>query len=523
MANSRRPHALVALVAIATHATALRGGFIWLDHAHIEDGLGVAAPAGWLSLFTQGFAGTGYYRPLMALSLSVDAALGQGAWLYHATTVFWHAAAAVLTSMAASALGLSRRSALAAGILFAVHPLSSLVAGAIAFRSEAMIAVALLALVVLHRRCHVAAGLAVLLGALTKETALVLAPMFVVALELDASSPRPPLRDRIRLWATEGAALGVAVGLRLAYAPPWRAAWAPLSPSEALGTRLAALAKSAVRVFIPVDVTICDSFPVTPWASATVLLGVAVAACVAYLAYKRRGPALLLAVALLPSMQLAPIMRWWSPHYLYVPFAFAAMLIAERAMERSASVQRVAAGAVALLAAMSFVSDLRFEDDATLWTEEVRAEPSCREGHFYLGEVAREQHRPEAAAASYERALAVTPGMLSYVDRVPVLQNLGVVRMNQERFADARAAFRTALAIVSDDGERRQLLHNLATAELRAGNPEEAARLLEDEVARSDALAASIFVRARAVETLGRSDEARALMRRLQLRRASTR
>jgi Tfp pilus assembly protein PilF len=113
--------------------------------------------------------------------------------------------------------------------------------------------------------------------------------------------------------------------------------------------------------------------------------------------------------------------------------------------------------------------------------------------------------------------------MLSYVDRVPVLQNLGVVRMEQERFADARAAFRTALAIVSDDGERRQLLHNLATAELRAGNPEEAARLLEDEVARSDALAASIFVRARAVETLGRSDEARALMRRLQLRRASTR
>ena len=516
MANARHPHALIAFLAIATHATALRGGFIWLDHAHIEDGLAVAPPQDWLTLFTHGFAGTGYYRPLMALSLSFEAALHQGAWLYHATTVLWHAAAAVLTAMAASALGGSRRTALAAGALFAVHPLSSLVAGAIAFRSEAMIAVALLALVVLHRKCHVAAGIALLLGALTKETALVLGPLFIVALELDAPRPRPPMPHRIRLWASEGAALAAAVSLRLAFAPRWRAAFAPLAPTEALGTRLGALAKSALRVALPFDVTVCDTFPVTPFASAMAALGVAVAAGLGYLAYKRRGPALLLLLALLPSLQLVPVMRWWSPHYLYVPFAFVAMLVAEQVMERSARVQRIAFGAAALLGAVSFGADLRFESDATLWADEVRADPTCREAHFYLAEVAREQRHFEDAGASYERAIAVTPGILSYVDRVPALQNLGVVRLEQGKFAEARAAFRTALADVTDDGQRRFLLHNLAAAELRAGNPEEAARLLEGEVARSDALAASIFIRARAVETLGRTEEARALMRRLQ-------
>ena len=113
-----------------------------------------------LSLFTSGFAGTGYYRPLMALSLSIDAAIVRRAWLFHATNVLWHAVAAVLTWMAASTLGLSRRAAVAAGILFAVHPLTSLVTGAIAFRSEAMIAAALLALIVLHRKRHPAAALA---------------------------------------------------------------------------------------------------------------------------------------------------------------------------------------------------------------------------------------------------------------------------------------------------------------------------------------------------------------------------
>jgi hypothetical protein len=518
MANRRQHEALIALIAIATHATALRGGFIWLDHAHIEDGRGVAPPGGWMALFTQGFAGTGYYRPLMALSLSLDAALGQGVWLYHATTVLWHALAAVLTSKAASALGLSRCAAVAAGILFAVHPLSSLVAGAIAFRSEAMITAALLALIVLHRKCHPAAGLALLFGALTKETALVLGVLFVVALESTPFPSRPPLRKRVGLWTMEAAALGLAIGLRVAFAPPWRAARAPLSSSEALGTRFAALAKSCARVFFPVDSTVCDSFAVTPLASVTALFGVAVAACVVYIAYARRGPGLLLVFSLLPCMQIVPIMRWWSPHYLYVPFAFVAMLVAELIVERSAKVRSLAVAVAVLLAGMSFASDLRFESDVVLWSDEVRVSPSCREGHFYLAEAAREQRRFDDAARAYERAITETPGILSYVDRVAALQNLGVVRLEQDRFGEARIAFRSALGIVGDDGYRRLLLHNLATAELRGGNPEEAARLLEGEVARTDALPASIFIRARAVETLGRTQEARDLLRRLPSR-----
>jgi tetratricopeptide (TPR) repeat protein len=515
--------ALVMLVAIAAHAAALRSGFIWLDHAHIEDGIALAPFRAWPTLFQQGFAGTGYYRPLMALSLSLDAALTHASWLFHASSVMWHAAAAALTSVAALSLGLSRRAALGAGLLFAVHPLSSLVAGTIAFRSEAMIATALLTLVVLHRQGHPLAALALLFGALTKETALILGPMFVVDLELDAPSPRPPFLRRARLWLWEAAALGAAVGLRLRFAPHWRATFAPLAPSDALGTRLAALGKSATRVLAPVDNTVCDTFPVTSLLSFASLIGLAVTAGLAYLAYKRRGPALLLLIAILPSLQLVPVMRWWSPHYVYIALAFAAMLIAEYACTRSTAVQRVAAFGLAMLGALTLITDLRFESDATLWGEEVSADPTCREGHFYLAEVARMEGRWDDAASSYERALETSSNVLGYVDRVPALQNLGAVRLEQGRFADAGVAFRTAIDAVPDEGHRRLLLHNLATAELRAGNAEEAARLLEVEVARSDALEASIFVRARAVESLGRAEEARALFRRLQTRVAPRR
>ncbi|HYQ31414.1 MAG TPA: hypothetical protein VER04_29480, partial [Polyangiaceae bacterium] len=72
----RRPIWFVALAGLAAHASALWGDFIWLDHAHIEQGLALAPAGEWLSLFAHGFAGTGFYRPLMSASLSLDAALG---------------------------------------------------------------------------------------------------------------------------------------------------------------------------------------------------------------------------------------------------------------------------------------------------------------------------------------------------------------------------------------------------------------------------------------------------------------
>jgi protein O-mannosyl-transferase len=521
--SATRPLALVGLVAVLVHVTALFAGFIWLDHAHIQDGLALAAPGAWDALFTRGFAGTGFYRPLMAVSLSLDAAVGGAPWLFHATSLLWHAAAAVLTVVAAETLGLSRKAALLAGTLFAVHPATSLVAAAIAFRSEAMITVALLALVVAHRRALVwPAALALLGGALSKETALVLAPLVIGALELDArlrpSAVPTSLRTRWRLFSGEAAALALAVALRLAFAPSWRATAVPLAAGEAIGTRLAALAKGALLLAAPVDRTICDAFAVTGPGSAAALAGAMVLLGTALLAWKRRGPALLLMLALLPSLNLVPIMRWWSPHYLYLPLAFAAMLAAEAVMAPGRPVTvRWAAVAVAVgFGALVLRDDLRFGSDEALWRAEVARNDTCREGHFYLGQVALAGKRLADAAAHFERALQEQPGVLSYVDRGAALQNLGVTRLEQRQLEEARAAFRAALALVTEEGPRRRLRHNLATTELSARNAAEAARLLEPEAQRPDALPESLFVRARALHQLGREDEAGRLVRRLQ-------
>jgi protein O-mannosyl-transferase len=506
---------VIALAALLSHGAALWGGLIWLDHAHLEAGLALARLGDWRSLFEQGFAGTGFYRPLMGLSLSIDAALGGSPILYHATTLLWHGAASLLTAVCGESLGLSRRAAFWAALLFAVHPVTSLVANTIAFRSESMITVALLALVIFHLEGKAwAAGAALLFGALTKETALVLAPLFVLALELlPGSKARAPSRPRVLV--AEALGFGAALALRLWFAPAWRASFPDLRVNQALGTRLASLAKSTRAVFWPVDNAICDAFRVTSIASPSAVAGLAILGVLAWLAYRRRGPALLLLLAILPSLQLVPVMRWWSPHYVYLPLAFASMLVAEGVERFYPRALRFAAPVAAALALLCLMQAPHYFTDEKLWTREVSADPACREGHFYLASAAHAARRLDLAARHYEQALTQAPEVLSYVDRDAALQNLGVVRLEQRRFEDASQLFRAALELSSSGEDQRRLTHNLASAELGAGHAAEAAELLQSEVERPDALPGSIFIRARAMAALGRRGEAEALLRRL--------
>ena len=416
--------------------------------------------------------------------------------------------------------------------------MGALVAGAVAFRSEAMIVVFLLGLLCAHQDNRpVWAALALFLGALTKETAWLLAPLMIVALELTGCAlPRPlrlprasqlraclaRVRSKRSLFLAEAGAFGVASCLRYSYAPPWRAHQLPLNVDTALGTRLAGLAKSALRLAWPFDGSICDAFPVTEVMSVTALIGALVLAGVLLLGLRQRV-GLLFALSLLPSLQLIPIMRWWSPHYLYIPLAFAVMLIARALVRWRRAGALVGASMVLILAAVSFNQGYRYQSDKKLWEPEVRENPRCREGQFFLGEIARSAGDWGEARTRYQHALAVSPTTLAYADELAALQNLGAAQMALGETSQARAVWSEALQRAGTDRQARYITHNLAALELEAGHPALAARLLEEESQRQDALAESLLIRARALKSLGRDGEAWPLVKRLSHRATGAR
>lgn len=510
---------LPALVALCVHARALAGGYVWLDHTHLEEGAALAGSEGVWSLFRKGFAGTGYYRPLTALSLSLDAALWNTPFGFRLVTLAWHALAACMTQLAARRLGLSARAGLLAGLVVAVHPAGTLVADAVAFRSESMIAVCLLGLVMAHRAGRpLLAALALAAGALTKETALVLGPLLVVALEANVVLAKrrrsEPFRPRVRLFAAELGALALAWGLRLRYAPDWRATFPPLTLGEALGTRLAAFARSTALLLAPVDGTICDASPVVSLLSGAALVGFVALALVAYVAYRERNIGPLFALSLLPSLALVPVMRFWSPHYLYVPLTFGAMLAAGALDRRERLLVSVAVSAGVAWSLLSFVQSARYLNDAALFQPEVERRPACREAQFFLGEVARLEQDWERAARRYEAALREDARVLAYVDRGAALQNLGAARFAQARLADARSAWARALELSGDPEQQRRLRSNLGAAALRAGNPSDTVRWLADDVSQPNPLPESLLLMTAALRQLGHEPEALALARR---------
>ncbi len=478
---------LAPLAAIAAHLTALPNGFTWLDHGDLERKAALAPPAQWLELFTHGFARTGFYRPLTALSLSLDGLVGS-TWMFHTSSVLLHALAAFLLVLAAEALGLQRRAAVLGGVLFGVHWATSLIAAQASFRAEALVAVFLFALVAAHLKGKaVLAGVLLLAAALTKETGLVLGPLFIAVLW-----PRP----RRSVFLAEGVGLLAAVAMRLAFAPPWRATQPDLTAMEAIGTRLAGLTKSALTLLVPSGV--CDAITVTrPW-EPLALAGLALAALLVILAWKKKGPALLLAVAVLPSLNLVAAPRFWSPHYTYLPWAFAALVLAAFAVQTQAAFR--AARTFCLLAgAVSLWHGQRFETDDTLFAREAtRAE--CREANLYLGDFRFGSGDLEEAALAYQRAAdPPPPGVIAYSDEQAALQNLGLVRLSQNEYFEAELAFTQALEHSKDEGSRAQLTHNLAAVAFARGDPAGCVRLLEPLVALPGARPESVALMARAM------------------------
>jgi len=224
--------ALLVLTALA-YAPLWHAGFCWDDEALVIDNQLTGRPGVLDALLTRdlwsttrlamlpGGVHSGYYRPLMLLSLDLDRRLfGLSPGPAHLHSLAWHLLAVLALHQLLKRL-VSPSAALLGAALFALHPVQSEVLALVAARNDAMAAAfSFLALGLVpspqERRPGrlLAAGLLTLLGLLSKESAALI-PAFLVALDLGRGG-HTALRQGWPRYLALGLAVVTWLGLRAA-------------------------------------------------------------------------------------------------------------------------------------------------------------------------------------------------------------------------------------------------------------------------------------------------------------------
>ncbi len=427
--SARRLYAAVAACAAVVYIGTLWNHFALDDNQIVQFNKLVLHFSGVWRAFVSPYwplVGGGMYRPLPLASYAIDWQLGGAAWWFHAVNVAWHAGASVAVAWLARRWS-GERAALAAGLVFAVHPVHVEAVANIVGRAEVMAALFVL-LAVYAALAHdnlwwSAAALAA--GLLSKENAVV-APALIVWGWIMGLAPRPS-RGRTAAYAAVWVALGLAyvvarwgvLGHELVGRP------APVffgaSPVAVRLTAVAALADVARLLVFPLTLRV-DYSPAertlvtTPLDSrfALGLLCVAAWSALLWITWRRgrRVEAFGLgwiAIAVFPvSNLLVPIGVLVAERALYIPSA--GLALAAGAWLKDLDTRRLAVVLGALVVVGGVRSALRIPvwyDTQSMIMSELEDSPRSFAGPAHMVVTYLTGHQPAKALEAYRRATEI--------------------------------------------------------------------------------------------------------------------
>ena len=382
--------------------------------------------------------GGGLYRPLPLASYVIDWQLGGAAWWFHAVNVAWHAGVSVALAWLARRWS-GERAALAAGLLFAVHPVHVEAVANIVGRAELMAALFVIlsvyAALVRDRVWWCAAALAA--GLLSKENAVV-APALIAWGWLLQLAPRPAWR-RVAAYAAVWLALGTAYGV-----VRWSVLGAEVTSGITLApvffhappvavrlTALAALADVARLLVYPLTLRVDYSpaertlvpTPLDP-RFALGLLCVAAWGVLVWLTWRRwRGRRVeafglgWIAIALLPVSNLVfPVGVLLAERALYLPSA--GLALAAGAWLKDLEPRRFALVLGLLVVAGGVRSAVRvpvWRDTRSMIMSELEDSPRSFFGPAHMVVFYLNGHQPAKALEAFRAATAITDVTLSWL------------------------------------------------------------------------------------------------------------
>ena len=497
---------------VAAYLNALGHPFLLDDNLAIVDNQTIR------SLWTSLAGGPNQYptagRPLINASFAVNYAIGALIpWGYQALNLGVHVLCAIvlfaltrrvlrLPRIPASLKGRESGFATALALLWVVHPMNSEVVNYATQRSEAMMALALLATLYCGVRAitterprwwYAGSVLACASGMACKES-MVVAP--VLMLLLDATFVRGGLFSAVRerpwfyagLFATEILlALLISDGPRSKTAgfnsgvPPW-VYLLDQAPLIVHYLRLAVWPTGLVFDFGEATIRTLGDV----WPAAAALLALLAATLFAWF----RVPAVAFLgtwffITLAPTSSLVPIAtEVGAERRMYLPLmaVLAAILVAGAQLLRNISDQRTrravamsAVGAVAVVcASLTLVRNGEYATGVSIWQTVVDRRPTGR-AHHLLGKELRAAGRRDDAIAQYRLALDTRPD--AYYD-------MGYEAAADGRHQEAVEYYRTFLQLRPADGNVPLAYHNLGQSLKALGRYEEAVAAFRETLAR---------------------------------------
>jgi tetratricopeptide (TPR) repeat protein len=410
--SARSSASLLVLAVLAAYANAFGGSFQFDDfNVIVRQGAVHSLGAWWDSM--PGI------RPLLKLSYAFSWSFGGGTVAFHALNVALHAANAWLVwsilrvlfeRMGVDADGTA---ALAAALLFALHPAQTEAVTYISGRSVSLMASFYLGAVLAHLQGRRAMSLLLFALALAvKEVAVTLPAALMLCDALDQRRPfawRETLRRTALHWT-----LLVLAFAAMAALPRYRemlaTSLALRAPAEQLGLQLGALARHVGVLVLALPPNIDPQVaPLPAGALFAVLAALAVG-----IALLRAQPWHALALLwfllhLAPTNSLLPRLDAANDRQLYLasigPLALAGLALAWMPRGRA-----LAIAALSLVRGAGTV--LRHQDyrtEVALWSDTVRHSPDKARAWNNLGYALQLESRPAEARRAYERALALDP------------------------------------------------------------------------------------------------------------------
>jgi protein O-mannosyl-transferase len=450
-----------------------------------------------------------YYRPLFNIALIVNYALfGLQTVGWHLVSLLIHLAVVVLVYRLARRWEVGRETALAAALLFGLHPAHSESVAWVAALPDPLAALFILSALLFYERHYhgqgrsraaLGASIALAFAAmLSKEVAVMLA-VFIFVRELLDRAPGEPLAATMmqaaKRAAPDFAVTALYIVMRYAVLGFLRQddpTSAPVSPFEVLITIPSVMLAYARMLFAPYPLAVVYGNKYVEsvtdprfWGAALAVAAILMAAAwlVRGSVVGRRALAFTI-LFILPVLNLKafrPQESLLHDRYLYLPsvgfcllLAIAIGWLAARVAERRRQVFIAATAVIALVFfVLTFNQNLTWQSEAAMTGNALRVTPDWPFMHNYIGAYAFEQKRYADAEQSYFDALKIDP---NYYD---ALSNMGDIYRIQGKLNDAEQMYVKAIAA---GAPYANTYYNLGVVYTTQGRVQEAERPLQKAV-----------------------------------------